>query len=162
MPSQDTPSTLDTTRTDGRRIRAVRPLLTPAILQEWLPAPEAAQDLVEASRHAISRVLHGQDDRLVVVVGPCSIHDHDQAMAYARRLRAEAQRHAGELLTVMRVYFEKPRTTVGWKGYINDPHMDDSYAINEGLQMARRLLLDVTALGLPVGCSFSTCSARSS
>ena len=154
MPSQDTPSTLDTTRTDGRRIRAVRPLLTPAILQEWLPAPEAAQDLVEASRHAISRVLHGQDDRLVVVVGPCSIHDHDQAMTYARRLRAEAQRHAGELLTVMRVYFEKPRTTVGWKGYINDPHMDDSYAINEGLQMARRLLLDVTALGLPVGCEF--------
>ena len=152
MPSQDALDTLDTTRTDGRRIRAVRPLLTPAILKEWQPAPEAALDLVEASRHAISRVLHGQDDRLVVVVGPCSIHDHDQAMDYARRLRTEAQRHAGELLTVMRVYFEKPRTTVGWKGYINDPHMDGSYAINEGLQMARRLLLDVSALGLPVGC----------
>ncbi len=154
MASQDTPSTLDTTRTDGRRIRAVRPLLTPAILQEWLPAPEAAQDLVETSRHAISRVLHGQDDRLVVVVGPCSIHDHAQALDYARRLRTEAQRHAGELLTVMRVYFEKPRTTVGWKGYINDPHMDGSYAINDGLEMARRLLLEVTALGLPVGCEF--------
>ena len=154
MPSQDALDTLDTTRTDGRRIRAVRPLLTPAILKEWQPAPEAALDLVEASRHAISRVLHGQDDRLVVVVGPCSIHDHDQAMDYARRLRTEAQRHAGELLTVMRVYFEKPRTTVGWKCYINDPHMDGSYAINEGLQMARRLLLDVTALGLPVGCEF--------
>ena len=154
MPSQDALDTLDTTRTDGRRIRAVRPLLTPAILKEWQPAPEAALDLVEASRHAISRVLHGQDDRLVVVVGPCSIHDHDQAMDYARRLRTEAQRHAGELLTVMRVYFEKPRTTVGWKGYINDPHMDGSYAINEGLQMARRLLLDVSALGLPVGCEF--------
>ncbi|WP_448254666.1 3-deoxy-7-phosphoheptulonate synthase [Ottowia oryzae] len=154
MPSQDTLSTLDATRTDGRRIRAVRPLLTPAILQEWLPAPEAAQDLVEASRHAISRVLHGQDDRLVVVVGPCSIHDHAQAMDYAQRLAVQAQRHAGELLTVMRVYFEKPRTTVGWKGYINDPGMDGSYAINEGLQKARRLLLDVSALGLPVGCEF--------
>ena len=154
MSTQDALDTHDTTRTDGRRIRAVRPLLTPAILQEWLPAPEAAQDLVEASRHAISRVLYGQDDRLIVVVGPCSIHDHDQAMDYARRLRTEAQRHAGELLMVMRVYFEKPRTTVGWKGYINDPHMDGSYAINEGLQMARRLLLDVTALGLPVGCEF--------
>ena len=154
MPSQDALDTLDTTRTDGRRIRAVRPLLTPAILKEWQPAPEAALDLVEASRHAISRVLHGQDDRLVVVVGPCSIHDHDQAMDYARRLRTEAQRHAGELLTVMRVYFEKPRTTVGWKGYINDPHMDGSYAINEGLQMARRLLLEVLALGLPVGTEF--------
>ena len=154
MPTQDAPNTLDATRTDGRRIRAVRPLLTPALLQEWLPAPDTAQDLVEASRHAISRVLHGQDDRLVVVVGPCSIHDHDQAMDYARRLRVQAQRHAGELLTVMRVYFEKPRTTVGWKGYINDPHMDGSYAINEGLRMARRLLLDVSALGLPVGCEF--------
>ena len=154
MPTQDAPNTLDATRTDGRRIRAVRPLLTPALLQEWLPAPDTAQDLVEASRHAISRVLHGQDDRLVVVVGPCSIHDHDQAMDYARRLRVQAQRHAGELLTVMRVYFEKPRTTVGWKGYINDPHLDGSYAINEGLRMARRLLLDVSALGLPVGCEF--------
>lgn len=150
----DTHSTLDSTRTDGRRIRAVRPLLTPAILQEWLPAPEAAQDLVEASRHAIARVLHGHDDRLVVVVGPCSIHDHDQAIEYAQRLRVEAARHASELLTVMRVYFEKPRTTVGWKGYINDPHLDGSYAINEGLEKARRLLLDVTALGLPVGCEF--------
>ena len=154
MASQDTPSTLDTTRTDGRRIRAVRPLLTPAILQEWLPAPEAAQDLVETSRHAISRVLHGQDDRLVVVVGPCSIHDHAQAMDYAQRLAVQAQRHAGELLTVMRVYFEKPRTTVGWKGYINDPHLDGSFAINEGLELARKLLLDVLATGLPVGTEF--------
>ncbi len=154
MYDADTPSTHDSTRIDDVRIRAVRPLLTPALLEEWLPAPAAAQDLVEHSRAAISRVLHGADDRLVVVVGPCSIHDHAEALDYARRLKAEADRHAGELLVVMRVYFEKPRTTVGWKGYINDPHRDGSYAINEGLQMARRLLLDVLALGLPVGCEF--------
>ena len=147
-------STLDVTRIDDTRIRAVRPLLTPALLQEWLPASQAAQDLVETSRAAISRVLHGGDDRLVVVVGPCSIHDHDQALGYARRLQAEVARLAGELLVVMRVYFEKPRTTIGWKGYINDPRMDGSYAINEGLQMARRLLLEVLALGLPVGTEF--------
>ena len=147
-------STLDTTRIDDTRIKAVRPLITPALLQEWQPAPAAAQALVESSRAAISRVLQGQDDRLIVVVGPCSIHDHGQAMDYARRLKAEADRHADDLLVVMRVYFEKPRTTVGWKGYINDPHLDGSYAINEGLQMARRLLLDVLALGLPVGTEF--------
>ena len=150
----ENPSTHDTTRIDDTRIRAVRPLLTPALLEEWLPAPDAAQDLVEASRTALSRVLHGQDDRLVVVVGPCSIHDHDQALDYARRLHAQAERHAGELLVVMRVYFEKPRTTVGWKGYINDPHLDGSFAINEGLELARKLLLDVLATGLPVGTEF--------
>lgn len=149
-----TPSTHDTTRIDDTRIGAVRPLITPALLQEWQPAPDAVQDLVETSRAAVSQVLHGADDRLVVVVGPCSIHDHDEALDYARRLKAEADRQAAELLVVMRVYFEKPRTTVGWKGYINDPHRDGSYAINEGLQMARRLLLDVLAIGLPVGCEF--------
>ena len=154
MHETETASTQDTTRIDDTRIRAVRPLITPALLQEWLPAPELAQDLVEDSRAAISRVLHGADDRLVAVVGPCSIHDHGEALEYARRLKAEADRHASELLVVMRVYFEKPRTTVGWKGYINDPHMDGSYAINEGLQMARRLLLEVLALGLPVGTEF--------
>ncbi|WP_367350393.1 3-deoxy-7-phosphoheptulonate synthase [Ottowia sp.] len=147
-------TTHDTTRIDDTRIRAVRPLLTPALLEERLPAPDAAQQLVEASRAAISRVLHGRDDRLVVVVGPCSIHDHAQALDYARRLKAEADRLAGELLVVMRVYFEKPRTTVGWKGYINDPHLDGSFAINEGLRLARQLLLDVLALGLPVGTEF--------
>ena len=147
-------STLDTTRIDDTRIKAVRPLVTPALLQEWLPAPDAAQALVESSRAAISRVLHGQDDRLIVVVGPCSIHDHAQAMDYARQLKAQADALQGELLIVMRVYFEKPRTTVGWKGYINDPHMDGSFAINEGLEMARALLLDVLALGLPVGTEF--------
>ena len=152
--SSEVLSTHDTTRIDDTRIKAVRPLITPALLQEWQPVPEAAQQLVESSRAAISRVLHGQDDRLIVVVGPCSIHDHDQAMDYARQLKAQADALAGELLVVMRVYFEKPRTTVGWKGYINDPHLDGSFAINEGLEMARVLLLDVLALGLPVGTEF--------
>ena len=148
------PSTLDTTRIDDLRIKAVRPLITPALLQEWLPAPNAAQALVESSRTAISRVLHGLDDRLIVVVGPCSIHDHDQAMDYARQLKVQADALQSDLLIVMRVYFEKPRTTVGWKGYINDPRMDGSFAINEGLEMARALLLDVLALDLPVGTEF--------
>ena len=147
-------STQDTTRIDDLRIGAVRPLITPALLQEWLPAPDSAQALVASSRAAISRVLHGADDRLVVVVGPCSIHDHAQAMDYARQLKAQAEALNDELLVVMRVYFEKPRTTVGWKGYINDPHLDGSFAINEGLEMARQLLLDVLALDLPVGTEF--------
>ncbi|GAB2734302.1 3-deoxy-7-phosphoheptulonate synthase [Melaminivora jejuensis] len=149
-----TPATLDTTRIDDLRIRAVRPLITPALLQEGLPTPPAAQQLVEDSRAAIARVLAGQDDRLIVVVGPCSIHDRDEALEYARRLKAEADALAGELLIVMRVYFEKPRTTVGWKGYINDPHLDGSFAINEGLERARALLLDILELGLPVGTEF--------
>jgi 3-deoxy-7-phosphoheptulonate synthase len=147
-------STHDTTRIDDTRIGAVRPLITPALLEEWLPVPKATLALVEQSRAAISRVLHGADDRLIVVVGPCSIHDHDQAMEYARQLKVQADALVDELLVVMRVYFEKPRTTVGWKGYINDPHLDGSFAINEGLEMARRLLLDVLAIGLPVGTEF--------
>jgi 3-deoxy-7-phosphoheptulonate synthase len=154
VPATPPLSTHDTTRIDDLRIGAVRPLITPALLQEWLPTPPAAQALVESSRAALSRVLHGQDDRLIVVVGPCSIHDHGQAMDYARRLKEQADALAEDLLIVMRVYFEKPRTTVGWKGYINDPHLDGSFAINEGLEMARRLLLDVLAVGLPVGTEF--------
>ena len=146
--------TQDKTRTDDLRIRAVRPLLTPALLQEWLPTPEPAQALVESSRAEIARVLHGQDDRLLVVVGPCSIHDHEQALDYARRLKQQADALQQDLLIVMRVYFEKPRTTVGWKGYINDPHLDGSFAINEGLERARALLLDVLQIGLPVGSEF--------
>ena len=148
------PSTHDTTRVDDLRIAAVRPLITPALLQEWLPTPASAQALVENSRRQVADILHGRDDRLLVVVGPCSIHDHDQALDYARRLKAQADALAGELLVVMRVYFEKPRTTVGWKGYINDPHLDGSFAINEGLERARQLLLDVLAVGLPVATEF--------
>ncbi len=147
-------STQDATRIDDTRIGAVRPLITPALLQEWLPVPVQALALVEQSRLAISRILQGLDDRLVVVVGPCSIHDHDQALDYGRQLKQQADALAGDLLIVMRVYFEKPRTTVGWKGYINDPHLDGSFAINEGLEMARRLLLDLLELGLPLGTEF--------
>ena len=152
--SKPTLTTLDTTRIDDTRIKAVRPLITPALLQEWLPANEKALSLVESSRQAISRVLHGHDDRLIVVVGPCSIHDHDQAMAYARQLKVQADALQQDLLVVMRVYFEKPRTTVGWKGYINDPHRDGSFAINDGLELARKLLLEIVDLGLPVGTEF--------
>jgi 3-deoxy-7-phosphoheptulonate synthase len=147
-------TTHDTTRIDDTRIGAVRPLITPALLEEKLPVPQTAQALVESSRAAISRVLHGSDDRLIVVVGPCSIHDHEQAMDYARQLKTQADALQDDLLIVMRVYFEKPRTTVGWKGYINDPHLDGSFAINEGLEMARRLMLDILELGLPVATEF--------
>ncbi|MBK7530409.1 3-deoxy-7-phosphoheptulonate synthase [Piscinibacter sp.] len=146
--------TLDTTRIDDLRIGAVRPLINPALLQERVPLRDDTLELVERSRRAIADVLHGRDDRLIVVVGPCSIHDHDQAIDYGRRLKAVADELAGDLLIVMRAYFEKPRTTVGWKGYINDPHLDGSFAINEGLEMARRLLLDLTTLGLPLGTEF--------
>ena len=147
-------STQDATRIDDTRIGAVRPLITPALLQEWLPVPQEALALVEQSRVAISRVLRGEDDRLVVVVGPCSIHDHAQALEYARQLKQQADALASDLLIVMRVYFEKPRTTVGWKGYINDPHLDGSFAINQGLEMARRLLL------LACDTSTMTCSRK--
>jgi 3-deoxy-7-phosphoheptulonate synthase len=142
------------TRVDDVRIHAVRPLITPSLLLERVPASDAALALVESGRAAISRVLHGGDDRLVAVVGPCSIHDHDLALEYAHKLKAVADRLRGELLVVMRTYFEKPRTTVGWKGYINDPRLDGSFAMNEGLERARRLLLDLALLGLPAGTEF--------
>ena len=147
-------STLDTTRIDDVRIGAVRPLITPALLQERVPVGDATLALVESSRVAVADVLHGRDDRLVVVVGPCSIHDHGQAIEYGRLLKAEADALQRDLLVVMRAYFEKPRTTVGWKGYTNDPHLDGSFAINEGLERARRLLLELTVLGLPTGTEF--------
>ena len=147
-------STQDKTRIDDTRIASVRPLMTPALLEERWPARPQDSALVERSRLDISRVLQGLDDRLVVVVGPCSIHDHDQAIDYARRLKLEADKHGQDLIVVMRVYFEKPRTTVGWKGYINDPHLDGSFAMNEGLEMARQLLLDILGLGLPVATEF--------
>ncbi|MGZ5235174.1 MAG: 3-deoxy-7-phosphoheptulonate synthase [Caldimonas sp.] len=147
-------STLDTTRIDDVRIGAVRPLITPALLQERVPVGDDTLAVVETSRAAIAAVLHGADHRLVVVVGPCSIHDHDEALEYAGRLKAVADRLSDDLLIVMRTYFEKPRTTIGWKGYINDPHLDGSFAINEGLERARRLLLELTNRGLPTGTEF--------
>jgi 3-deoxy-7-phosphoheptulonate synthase len=147
-------STQDSTRTDDTRIRTVRPLISPALLLDELPVPETGLALVERTRADIGRVLRGEDDRLVVVVGPCSIHDHTQAMDYARLLASLTPELSAELIVVMRVYFEKPRTTVGWKGYINDPNLDGSFRMNEGLRLARRLLLEVTALGLPAGTEF--------
>ena len=149
-----TQTTHDTTRIDDTRIRAVRPLLTPALLQESLPVSDTLIDRVEQQRRAISDVLHGRDDRLIVVVGPCSIHDHDQAMEYARRLQPLAQELADDLLVVMRVYFEKPRTTVGWKGLINDPGLDNSFRINDGVRLARQVLWEINEIGLPAGTEF--------
>jgi 3-deoxy-7-phosphoheptulonate synthase len=146
--------TRDTTRIDDTRIDAVRPLITPALLMDKLPGSDATLALVERSRAAISQVLAGADDRLLVIVGPCSIHDHDQALEYAARLRGQAQALSDALLIVMRTYFEKPRTTVGWKGYINDPHLNGTFAMNEGLELARRLLIEIVEMGLPVGTEF--------
>jgi 3-deoxy-7-phosphoheptulonate synthase len=147
-------ATLDTTRIDDVRIAAVRALVSPAVLLEELPVTPAIESLVEGTRERIADVLHGRDDRIVAVVGPCSIHDHDDAIAYARRLKALADELKDDLLVVMRVYFEKPRTTVGWKGYINDPRLDGSFRINEGLRRARELLLEISAMGLPAGTEF--------
>lgn len=147
-------STQDTTRIDDVRIAAVRPLISPALLQDELPVSSHIQSQLEKSRSDIADILHGKDDRLLVVVGPCSIHHHEQAMEYARRLKTAAQALQDDLLIVMRVYFEKPRTTVGWKGYINDPRLDGSFRINEGLRLARKLLLDVSELGLPIATEF--------
>lgn len=146
--------THDSTRVDDLRIGAVRPLISPALLQDEMPMPDDAQALVEAARRDLADVLAGRDDRLIAVVGPCSIHDHDQAIEYAQHLKHAAEALRGELVVVMRVYFEKPRTTVGWKGYINDPRLDGSFRINEGLRRARALLLDIAALGLPAGTEF--------
>jgi 3-deoxy-7-phosphoheptulonate synthase len=141
-------------RTDDLRIGAVRALIAPQLLLEELPVDAGTLATVSSARQSIHRALHGGDDRLVAVVGPCSIHDYDAALEYARRLREAARRLEGDLLMVMRVYFEKPRTTVGWKGFINDPHLDGSFAINEGLRLARRLLLEINRLGLPCGTEF--------
>jgi len=141
-------------RTRDLRIDSFRPLIPPAILLEELPLSEQGSLTVARGREEIGRIVEGHDDRLVVIVGPCSIHDPEAARDYARRLKAVADRLAPDLCIVMRVYFEKPRTTVGWKGLINDPHLDGSFVINAGLRLARRLLLDLAELGLPAGCEF--------
>src|SRR5438128_909004 len=141
-------------RTRDLRIESFRPLLPPLILLEEQPLSDRGSETVTRARQEIGRILRGEDDRLVVIVGPCSIHDPAAAGDYAGRLKAVRDEHARDLCIVMRVYFEKPRTTVGWKGLINDPHLDGSFAINEGLRRARRLLLDLAELGLPAGCEF--------
>jgi 3-deoxy-7-phosphoheptulonate synthase len=140
--------------TDDVRIRHLRPLLPPAILMEELPANADACQVVAKGRREVAEILRGNDDRLVVVVGPCSIHDPEAGLEYARHLRSAADAYREDLCIVMRVYFEKPRTIVGWKGLINDPHLDDSYAINDGLRIARRFLLNVVQLGVPAGTEF--------
>jgi len=141
-------------QTDDLRIREIRELITPEELTRAHAHTSQSSETVTRSRKGLHGILHGRDDRLAVVIGPCSIHDVSSAMEYAGRLVKERERLSDTLEIVMRVYFEKPRTTVGWKGLINDPDLDGSFNINRGLQVARRLLLDVNQLGLPAGCEF--------
>jgi len=141
-------------RTDDLRIKEIKELVPPTHVLREFPVSEKVAKLVYETRAAIHRILHGADDRMLVIMGPCSIHDVKAAREYAARLKREKDRLAGELLLVMRVYFEKPRTTVGWKGLINDPKLDGSFRINEGLRIARELLLDLNETGVPVGCEF--------
>lgn len=139
---------------DDLRIKEIKELLPPVALLEKFPASEKAAEIVAKTRAAIHNILRAQDDRLLVVIGPCSIHDTQAAKEYAARLLTLREELQGELEVVMRVYFEKPRTTVGWKGLINDPHMDGSYNINDGLRIARKLLLDINESGLPAAGEF--------
>ena len=141
-------------RLDDLRITQVRPLLPPAILLEEIPITERASELVAATRQAIAHVLTGQDRRLVIVVGPCSIHDTKAAVEYAEKLLPLRARYADQLIVTMRSYFEKPRTSVGWKGLINDPDLDESFHINKGLRLARQLLVDLNDMGLPTASEF--------
>ena len=140
--------------TSDLRIRAARPLLFPATLAAELPLDDAGADFVAQSRRIVEEIILGRDDRLLAVVGPCSIHDPAAAGEYAARLHGLAARHAAELFVVMRVYFEKPRTIIGWKGLINDPDLDGSFQINKGLRLARKLMIDLAALRLPVATEF--------
>ena len=148
------PETDEPPRTSNLRVARIRPLVPPEVMMEELPLSPSAAETVQRTRREVARVLRGEDDRLLVVVGPCSVHDGVAALDYARRLAGLAGELAADLRIVMRVYFEKPRTTVGWKGLINDPYLDESFAVNDGLRLARRVLLDVVELGLPAGCEF--------
>ena len=140
--------------TDDLRIREIREVSPPALVHEEYPISDNASETVFATREAIHRILHGQDDRLLVIVGPCSIHDPAAAIEYARRLKVMRDTLSDDLLVVMRVYFEKPRTTVGWKGLINDPDLDGSFQINKGLRVARKLLCDLNEMGVPAATEF--------
>ena len=140
--------------TDDLRIAQLRPLIPPAILMEELPITEKISTVIAAARKDAAAIVRGEDDRLLVVVGPCSIHDPEAALEYATQLAQVRERLSDDLCLFMRVYFEKPRTTVGWKGLINDPRLDGTFDINTGLRTARRLLVDLGAMGLPVGSEF--------
>jgi 3-deoxy-7-phosphoheptulonate synthase len=141
-------------KTDDLRIKEIKELLSPEQIRREFPLSEKAAQTTYEARRAIHRILHGADDRLLVIVGPCSIHDPKAALEYARKLKPEKDRHDSELLIVMRVYFEKPRTTVGWKGLINDPHLDGSFKINDGLKIGRNLLLELNNTGIPAGVEY--------
>ena len=141
-------------RTDDLRIKEIKELAPPAHLLREFPITDKAAQMVYQTRTEIHRILHGADDRLLVIMGPCSIHDVKAAQEYAARLTEVKQHLAHDLLVLMRVYFEKPRTTVGWKGLINDPNLDGSFSINEGLRVGRQLLLDLNEMGMPAGCEF--------
>ncbi|MGH7996683.1 MAG: 3-deoxy-7-phosphoheptulonate synthase [Opitutaceae bacterium] len=141
-------------KTADLRIRAIQPLAPPAALEEAFPLDDAGAERIARSRGEIAGVLAGRDDRLFLVVGPCSIHDPDAALEYARNLKAAAERHVGELVVALRVYFEKPRTVVGWKGLINDPDLDGTYRIDRGLRLARKLMVEIVGMGLPVATEF--------
>jgi len=141
-------------QTDDLRIGEIKPLISPSVLSYYLPITEKASEVVATARTKCEAVLKGQDDRLLVVVGPCSIHDTGAAIEYATRLKETAARYTDDLLIIMRVYFEKPRTTVGWKGLINDPHLDGSFDINRGLHVARELLIELAEMGVPAGTEF--------
>ncbi len=140
--------------TDDVRIRELKELVPPATVIHEFPCTEQAAELIFSTRQSLHRILHGLEDRLIVVIGPCSIHDTQAALDYAHKLAAERKNFSNELEIVMRVYFEKPRTTVGWKGLINDPHLDNSFQINNGLKLARELLTKINALGLPAGTEY--------
>jgi len=141
-------------RTDDLRITGLNPLISPAVLAYYLPLTEQASELVASARAQADAILRGEDDRLLAIVGPCSIHDPEAAIEYAAKLKEEAKRVEKDVFVIMRVYFEKPRTTVGWKGLINDPALDDSFDINHGLRVARGLLLDLANMGVPAGTEF--------
>lgn len=141
-------------KTDDLRIGAINPLISPAVLSYYLPITDKASEVVAKARREAEAVLAGKDDRLLVVVGPCSIHDTGAAIEYAARIKEASDRYSDDLVIIMRVYFEKPRTTVGWKGLINDPHLDDSFDINQGLRVARELLIELAEMGVPAGTEF--------
>jgi 3-deoxy-7-phosphoheptulonate synthase len=144
-----------TGETDDERIEEITPLPPPEHLMRFFPiAGTPAEKLIKHTRHNVRRIMAGKDDRLLVIIGPCSIHDPAAAVEYARRLRVERDKYADTLEIVMRVYFEKPRTTVGWKGLINDPYLDESYRIDEGLRIARQLLVEINRAGVPAGSEF--------